>query len=159
EALDLQSVDCSALGEVVEATQFHVVRGDEQLAALVERNSVRGGELLGGLCAPATQLGLAAAGLVVDPGMDDAAVVASLVRAQLRRLLHQQQAGTGAPLEQLQGGRGADDPSADHAEVVHRITSPGRAGRATTECALVRRSPRSSRSDCRATGCRASCAA
>jgi hypothetical protein len=31
EALDLQSVDCSALGEVVEATQFHLVRGDEQL--------------------------------------------------------------------------------------------------------------------------------
>src|SRR5690606_39753943 len=100
-------------------------------AALVERSSVRGGELLGGLCAPATQLGLAAAGLVVDPGMDDAAVVASLVRAQLRRLLHQQQAGTGAPLEQLQGGRGADDPSADHAEVVQigRASCRGRGWR------------------------------
>src|SRR5690606_1697745 len=62
---------------------------------------------------------LEAVRLVVDAGVDHAAVVAGLVDAEPIGLLHQHHARAGIPGQQLVRRRHPDDAAADHAEVVH----------------------------------------
>ena len=73
--------------ECVESADLRCVEGDDQLAALLVRQPAGVAELTDQFAATGAQLGLEAAGLVVDPGVHDARVVPCLVGGEVAFLL------------------------------------------------------------------------
>ncbi|MNO89095.1 hypothetical protein D3C76_805670 [compost metagenome] len=124
EALDFQAIELRTLVQRLHALHFHGVGGDQQFAADVECDAVFGAEILGGLGAALAQLGLEAAGGVVDARVNHAAVVAGLVAAEAVFLLKDQQRSARALLKQRQGGGQSDDAAADDAVVVGHAGLP-----------------------------------
>ncbi len=84
---------------------------------MAERDPVRLGEAFDLALALPAQPRLERAGGVVQAGVEDPAVVARLVRRQLRLLLDDGQTEAGPSAEQLMRGGEADDPAADHRDV------------------------------------------
>src|SRR5262249_19610848 len=124
KALDVYRIVAGALVQGVHARRLDRVGGDEQLAADVNGDVVRGGELHRGPGAAPAQLRLEAARRVVDPGVDHAAVVSGLVGAQPVSLLEQDEGRVGSRLEQPQRCGQADDAAADDAVVEDHRLSP-----------------------------------
>ena len=89
-----------------------------ELAARLVGDPVFVAESLGGLGATPAEVGLEAAGLVVDAGVDDAAVVPGLVAGEARLLLDQEHGGTRPDAAELERRRQPHDPAADDAEIV-----------------------------------------
>ena len=74
-----QAIGPCPLRQRVEAGNFVVVGRHDQLAAPFVRDTFFGAESVERLAAFGAQLGLERAGAIVEPGMDHAAVVSSLV--------------------------------------------------------------------------------
>ncbi len=87
ELVNFDAVVLGALVERVGAVELERRRGDEELAADLERDAVLGCERLRRDGAPAAEIGLEAARRVVDARVDHAAVVAGLVAAEAGFLL------------------------------------------------------------------------
>ena len=102
---------------VGEPRQLALVERDDQLSAALERDVVRLGERLDRGLALAAQLRLERPRLVVQAGVQDAAVVAGLVGRELGLLLHDREAQRWPSLQQPICRRQPDDAAADHDDV------------------------------------------
>src|SRR2546425_4897640 len=106
------------LPERLQAWQLVLAGGDDALAAAVDADAVGSAELHHQPRALDAEPRLGGAGLVVDAGVDDAAVVAGLVRGQRRLLLEDHEPCTGgARAERARGGE-RDDAAADDGQIV-----------------------------------------
>src|SRR5581483_1012720 len=96
------------------------VGGDDELAAPLVRDAVLGAEPVHPLAAVGAVAGLGRPGLVVQAGVDDAAVVAGLVAGEFALGLDHRDGGPGPG--QRHPGRQPDDPAADdqHVRRFHR---------------------------------------
>ncbi len=97
--------------------------GDDDLAGPPERELVLLAEPGHAALAVDAQAGLERARPVVETGVDDAAVVSRLVGAHLGLLLEHGDRRPRHPLGHRGGGGESHDPSADHAHVVHGLSS------------------------------------
>ena len=88
-------------------------RRNDQLSALVECDAVLAAEVLGGAFTGPAESGLQAARLVVDPGVDDAAVMTGLEPSDTVLGLEHHHGGVGIANEQPVRGRQSDDACAD----------------------------------------------
>jgi hypothetical protein len=121
------AVASGALHKGVEAGQFEVAGRDDVLSAEFEFDAVLAREIDGRRRAATAQICLEAAGLVVDPGVDDTAVVAGLVPTEAVLLFEEDEACARPHLEQLHGARQADDAAANDTEVMdHGCLRKGR---------------------------------
>ena len=77
----------------------------------------------GGAVSRQAKLRLQAAGRVIDPGMDHAAVVARLVTGRAGLFFQQRNAGIRIDINQLHGGRHADDAAANNHKIIHPLNS------------------------------------
>src|SRR5262249_4066791 len=98
--------------------ELRLIDRDDHLAELAVRHAVLLAVLTHLDPAGAAQFGLQRAGLVVEPGMHDAAVVAGLVHAGLQFLVEDLDQGTGAGLEHPACDGQPDDAGADHRDTV-----------------------------------------
>src|SRR3954452_11398229 len=117
-----------------EPLHLRFVERDDELAAPLHRDVVHPGERFDQRLAVATQLRLQRPRRVVQPGMQDAAVVPGLVRRELRLLLEDREAELRAGLEKGSGGREPEDPPADDDDVewiAHGSGMPARSPMAT----------------------------
>jgi hypothetical protein len=115
------AVGRAPLVEGVQPRHLLLRGGDDDLAAAVVLDRVRLAEVHHQAHALHAQAGLEGAGLVVDAGVDDAAVVAGLVPAELGFLLAQHEFQRRKLLEQRPRRGQPDDPAADDGDVVgHR---------------------------------------
>ena len=108
----------AALEESLETRQLGRLGGDDDLAHALDADTLARAELRQEPGALDAEAGLERAGPVVDPRVDDAAVVTGLVLAESRLLLQDHEAGPGRGPEEGAGGGEADDPSADDGDVV-----------------------------------------
>ena len=115
EALD--AVGGAALEERLEPRQLGLRGGDDHLADRVDADPVLRAELLHQPGALDAEPRLVRAGLVVDPRVDDAAVVPGLVRGQPRLLLEDHQAKAGALREERARRREPHDAPSDHGQI------------------------------------------
>ena len=111
-------VELAARVEVVEPPQLGFLGRDDQFADLPVRDPLRLAVLPDQLAPLDAQPGLERARLVIDPGVDDAAVVARLVAVEVRLFLDVGELQTRIPEEQLARGRESHDPAADHGDVI-----------------------------------------
>ena len=111
-----------SLLERIEATQLRLVEGDDQLARVLDRHVVGLAVGLQVRLALAAQSRLERARLVVETSVQDAAVVARLVRRDHGLLLEQHHAQPGPLLEQAQGRGQTHDAGADDGDIsaIHR---------------------------------------
>ena len=109
---------CARSNSASHSLQLELVGGDERLAAVDERDAVRGRRTPLSRARRACTVRLEAARRVVDPAVDHPAVVAGLVRGEGSLLLEQHERRAGTALEELPGRRQPDDAAADDAEVV-----------------------------------------
>src|SRR5581483_3794191 len=114
----LDAVGQAALVEGLEAGQLVLGRRHDDLAAALDADAARPAELDHHPGPLHAEPGLGGAGAVVDPGMDDAAVVARLVRGEPRLLLEDDEPRAGGAAPQQAGGRQRHDPAADDRHVV-----------------------------------------
>ena len=108
----------AAAMEFLQPRQFIFRRSHDDLAAAFVWNVVPIAEVGQQLSAPHARLGLERAGLVIDAGVDDSAVVAGLMRRQ--PVLFFEHARTNARIlaGDFQGGRQAENATADHTDVI-----------------------------------------
>ena len=116
----LQAIGAAALVDRLQARQLALVGGHDDLAAPFPADPVGVAEFLHEPRALDAEAGLQRAGLVVDAGMDDAAVVARLVGGQTWFLVEDGDAGAGVGLREGQGGRQPDDTAPDERDI-HRL--------------------------------------
>src|SRR5215831_6015379 len=72
------------------------------------------------------------AGLIVDPRVDDTAVVSALVAGNTVFFFRHQQAEAGEAADEMHRGREADNASADHQDVTTLVGHESRTGSAAT---------------------------
>ena len=111
------AIGCAAPLEFFERGQFLFARGDHHLPAKLVREAMlpaEGHHRRGALDAGP---GLERAGLVVNAGMDHAAVVAGLVRGDAVLFLQDQDSLAGESPRGFQGARQADDSATDDYDV------------------------------------------
>ena len=101
------------------ALVLHRVRGHDQFAALLVTNVVVLAETQGFRDASAAELCFEAAGLVVDAGMYNPAVVAGLVPSHGLLLLDHDNAFGRLSLAQLPGDGKSDNAAANDRKIVH----------------------------------------
>src|SRR4029079_9642867 len=77
--IDVEPVGLAAAFEVVETRHLLRLRGDDDLAATIERDPMLGAEAGHRLAPLGAEPGTGRAGFVVETGMEDAAVVAGLM--------------------------------------------------------------------------------
>ena len=131
-----EAVVASPAFELVEPRELTLRHGHDHLAATLVRDPVLRGEEEEGLPSRGAQPGLARTGFVVEAGVDDAAVVAGLVKGQaLFRLEHQ------AAQPMIRGERArrgeADDSTAYHDDIeraAHRLILAYRPRNALLHC-------------------------
>ena len=105
--------------------QLALVGGDDDLAAALVGDAVLGAEAVHQLAALGAVPRLERAGLVVEPGVNDAAVVPGLVCGEFALGLEDDQP-CGGVFAQGQGRPQADDAAADDGDVVrHGLPSGG----------------------------------
>ncbi len=97
ETLQTQSIGSGTLQQRFHPDDLGVVGGHDQFAGVTVGDALLVTEFARASRAGRAQLGLQRAWLVVDPGVDDPAVVAGLVTGERRLLLHQDQARTRMP--------------------------------------------------------------
>ena len=105
-------------GQFLQAGQLGLGGGHHQLAAQVVGQPLLPAEGHHGRVALQAEPGLQAAGPVVEPGVEDPAVVARLVPRQPPLLLDQGPPGSRKAFLEGQGRGQAHDPSSDHQAVV-----------------------------------------
>ena len=108
-----EAVGGGAGGELVEALFLLGGGGHDELAADLVGDAVLAAEVDHLADAGDGEAGLEGAGLVVEAGMEDAAVVGALVAAGAGFLFEEGDLGGGVGLEEAVGGGQADDSSAD----------------------------------------------
>ena len=104
--------------ERVEATELVGVDRDDELAALVVGKVALGAVLLQQLPPARAELGLQAAGAVVEAGVDDAGVVAGLVGGEPILLLEDHHAHSWSAQGDLASDGQADDAASDDADAL-----------------------------------------
>jgi hypothetical protein len=118
------SVGAGAALQLPQTIKLPFVDRDDQLPALLEREislSAIGAQKF----EPAsTELGLERPGRVVDAGVNDAAVVTSLMQGDVALLLEHGDLRVGAQLCHAAGYGETDDPGANHTEAQRRQLSP-----------------------------------
>src|SRR5581483_95628 len=130
-----EPVGLPALVDRLQPRQLRLVGGHDHLAAALPRDAVGVAELLHLARALHARARLERAGLVVDAGVDDAAVVPGLVGRETLFLLQHEQAKARVGLAEGQSGGEADDAAAHDGEIgalghVRENTIPARlAGR------------------------------
>jgi hypothetical protein len=107
----------SRLEQRLEPWQFRLRRGDDDLADGIDADPVLGAELLHQARTLDAEPRLVRARLVVDPGVDDAAVVAGLVRREAGFLLQDHQPQGRMRGEESPGGAQSHDAAPDHRHV------------------------------------------
>ena len=120
--------------ERVETSDLRAVHGDDELPALDVRQPAVGAVLAQHQPAARAQLGLEAAGPVVEAGVHDTGVVPGLVDAEPVLLLEHDDRRTREPARDLAGHRETHDAAADDAEgaLAHRPPSSPRCCRQST---------------------------
>ena len=121
--LALDTVRRRAFPQGAHPFHFEFGRGDQHLAAVVVANAVLIAKGFGGAVSRQAKLRLQAAGRVIDPGMDHAAVVARLVTGRAGLFFQQRNAGVRIDINQLHGGRHADDAAANNHKIIHPLNS------------------------------------
>ncbi len=111
----------SALVQVLEQWELAFLGRDDQLADVAILDALAVAVLPQRAPAFDAELGLERAGLVVDARMDDAAVVAGLMRGKQLLFLEQDELEVRMAQEQLPRRRQADDAAADDRDVVRHI--------------------------------------
>ena len=112
------AVEAAAPLQLLEPGDLFGGGGDDDLAAVAERESLIPAELRHGAMAAYAQLRPQRAGRVVDARVQDSAVVAGLVGGRLGLLLDDRQGQTGQPGGDRPRRGQAHDPRADHDHVV-----------------------------------------
>jgi hypothetical protein len=107
------AVGPGAFGDGVQPLPLLVVQRHQDLADLVVGEALLGAEVLEQADPAAAQQCLERAGLVVEAGVDDAAVAAGLVRGEPVLLLEEGDLGVGSKLEQPSRHCRTDDAAAD----------------------------------------------
>jgi hypothetical protein len=105
----------------VHSRAFGLVGGYQQLAGASVGQAVRPAVRAGGLDAGPAETRLEAARLIVNAGVDNAAVSAALVAGRRVFLFQQDDPGGRALFAQFPGGGGADDAGADNDGVVCQL--------------------------------------
>src|ERR1700761_1587924 len=95
--------------------------GHDQFAANIERHAVFVAKGTHGLIAGLRQLGLEAAGFVVNTGMDHAAVAARLVLSETDFFFNQQYACKRIATAKGSARGETDDSSTNYCEIIHRL--------------------------------------
>ena len=121
------AVGGAALGQVGETIELRLPRRDDDLAAALVGDVVLLAELQHLLGPADRQPGLGGAGAVVEPAVDDAAVVAGLMLADIRFFLQHDDGNAGEALHKRQCGGESNDAAADHGDVVAAGVVWGRA--------------------------------
>ena len=111
------AVGLASLEDPLHRRQLGVIERHDHLAADLVGDPLRGAELLHQLLALATVDRLERAGLVVDPRVQHARVVAGLVEGQPSLFLQHHDLAPGEFPGELVGGRQADDPPTDDGHV------------------------------------------
>src|SRR5262249_29702730 len=106
--------------ELTQPWNLALVDRDDELPALDVRQPALRAVGTEQLDAETAEARLQGAGRVVDPGVDDTARAAGLVRGDLRLLLEDRDGRVGMQLGQPARNRQAENPRADHAESRHR---------------------------------------
>ncbi len=112
-----EPIGLPALVDRLQAWQLGLIGGHDDLAAALPRDAVGVAELLHPARALHARARLERAGLVVDAGVDDAAVVPRLMGGEALFLLQHEQAKTRVGLAQGQRGGEADDAAAHDGEI------------------------------------------
>ena len=113
----MQAVLQTTLVETAEALQLGFIHGDDELAADFVGDAVVAAEGGHFLDAGDGEAGLQGAGLVIEAGVEDAAVVAGLVKANAGFFFENDNLTAGKTGGELEGGGQADDAAADDDEV------------------------------------------
>ena len=113
----LDAVCDRATVQLLEPAELRVVERDDQLAAANEWDPSLLGIPLESLLPVDAETCLERPRCVVDAGVEDARVVAGLMRPRRRLLLEHDEAEPGSLDEERAGGCQADDPCADHGHV------------------------------------------
>ena len=101
--------------------QFFRSGGDDQLAANIERDTVFVAKGAQGLVPCLGHFGFQTAWLVVDTGMNDAAVAAGLMLGKAYFLFHQQNSSKGITTAESSAGRQPNNSSTNYCEIIHRL--------------------------------------
>jgi hypothetical protein len=107
----------------VRTADIEAARGDDELAAVDDRDAVLGAELLDGARSANAEFGLQRPRLVVHAGVDHPAVVAGLVPGRAELLLQHHDGSPGAGAQQRHRRRHADNAGSHDAEVVDHVPS------------------------------------
>ncbi len=114
----------SALPEIHQARNFRLFGGDDQLADLLVRNVVLLEVLPSELTAFDAELGLKGAGLIIDAGVDDAAIATGLMLVVGVLFFDVHHLEVWVAQQQFPGGREADDSSANDRNVIDHKCVP-----------------------------------
>ena len=114
----MQAVLGAAFEEIVEARQFFGRGGDDDFAADFVFDAVLAAERDHLLEAANAEFGFGGAGLVIEAGVEDAAVVACLVFGQGAFFFEQGELDAGPRLLQAQGGCQTNNSTANHQSIV-----------------------------------------
>ena len=114
----------AALVEILEARQFVLLGRDDHLADHVVGDAVLLAEVDQLLLAGHAEARFQRAGRVVDAGVQDAAVMAGLMLADLALFLQQHQPQARPAVQQFQRRRQPDDPAADDRDVPRSLCHP-----------------------------------
>jgi len=123
-----QSVGSSALEQFFQAGQFIFVRGDDHFSANLVRNLMLAAELDHGRRSGYTKAGFQRSGLVVNTGMNHAAIVSTLMARDAVFFFDEQQPLSRESTRDFQSYAEADGSPTDDDDVVPRIGHVGAAG-------------------------------
>src|SRR5258706_11872303 len=113
-----ESVGLAPAPQFFQARNFLCARGYDDFAADLVRQAMRAAEFDHGARALDAELRFQRSGLVINAGVNDAAVVAALMPAHAVFFLEQQQAKAGESLRDLKGDGETDNTSADDEDIV-----------------------------------------
>jgi hypothetical protein len=117
EPLDVEPVGAGSFVERLHAGEFRHLSRYQQLAALFEGDVTLAAELDRRLHPLAAELSFETSRLVIDAGVDDAAVAARLVACECGLLFQNRHRDPREPLRHLHRRRQSDDAPANHREI------------------------------------------
>ena len=118
-----EAVLCAAVEEGFQARKFLLRRGDDDFSADFVRDVVLPAEVDHLADAGDGETGFLGAGLVIQAGVQDAAIVSALMAADGGLFFEHGDAGVGEALGEAPGGGEADDSSADDYDLFRHLAA------------------------------------